>query len=167
MEVLMSKTKRRALHFDSLEGKVLLSTGLADRAKAAHHADVKRFLLNGSLSGLPNGSPGVNGFTETTFPVSGHLASTGTVNGSFDLKSAFIPVGKLPNLNGASLTLENSKGSIQLAITQSKKQKYDYTVVAGTDDYASKSGAGTMTISSPHSALNLVIRMHSTTVKKA
>ena len=42
----------------------------------------------------------------------------GKVNGSFSLEDAFIPIGKKPDLDGASLTLENSKGSVQLAIAQ-------------------------------------------------
>src|ERR1700733_8808381 len=109
MEVPMLKTRRRIPQFDSLEGKVLLSAGMADPAATVHHEKAKPILLNGSLSGLPNGSPRLNGFTETSFPIAGHLASLGKVNGSLSLEDAFIPVGKKPNLNGAALTLENSK----------------------------------------------------------
>ena len=97
MEVPMSKTKRRLLQFDSLEGKVLLSTGMDDDlAKTKHHDTIKPFVMNGSLSGLPNGSPGVAGYTATSFPVAGHLASMGSVHGSFSLADPFIPIGKLP-----------------------------------------------------------------------
>ena len=163
----MLKTRRRIPQFDSLEGKVLLSAGMAEPAATVHHEKAKPILLNGSLSGLPNGSPSINGFTETSFPVAGHLASLGKVNGSFSLKDAFIPVGKKPNLNGASLTLENSKGSVQLAIAQSKKHQYKFTVVSGTEGFRSASGSGTMAISSPQSALDLVIKLHSTAAKKA
>ncbi len=157
----MLKTRRRLPQFDCLEGKVLLS------AATVHRDLAKRFLLNGSLSGLPNGSPGVNGYTETSFPVAGHLASMGTVNGSFSLEDAFIPIGKKPDLNGASLTLENSKGSVQLAIVQSKKHQYKFTVVSGTEGYLKASGSGTMVIASPQSTLDLVIKLHSTAVKKS
>ena len=163
----MLKTRRRIPQFDSLEGKVLLSTGIADPAATVHRGAAKRFLLNGSLSGLPNGSPGINGYTETSFPVAGRLTSMGKVDGSFRLENAFIPIGKKPDLNGALLTLENSKGSVQLAIAQSNKHQYKFTVVSGTESYALKSGSGTMAISSPQSALNLVIKLHSTAVKKS
>jgi hypothetical protein len=157
----MLKTRRRLPQFDCLEDKVLLSA-------AAGHRDVaKRFLLNGSLSGLPNGSPGINGFTETSFPVAGHLASMGKINGSFSLEDGFIPVGKQLNLNGASLTLDNSKGSVHLAIAQAKKHQYKFTVVSGTKGYAKAAGSGTIAISSPQGALDLVIKLHSTVVKKS
>jgi hypothetical protein len=162
----MLKNKCRALHFDSLEGIVLLSLGMADPATSAHRQTTKPVLLNGSLSGLPDGSPGVTGYTETSFPVSGHLASMGAVAGSFNLEDAFIPIGKLPDLNGASLTLENSKGSVQLTIAQSNKHQYKFTIISGTNKFATASGSGTLAISSPRTALNLVMRLHSTTVKK-
>ena len=162
----MLKTRRRIPQFDSLEGKVLLSTGIADPAATVHRAAAKRFLLNGSLSGLPNGSPGIDGYTETSFPVAGHLASMGKVSGSFSLENAFIPIGKKPNLNGASLTLENSKGTIHLAIAQANKHQYKFTVVSGTEGYAKAAGSGTIALSSPQSALDLVVKLHSTVVKK-
>ena len=162
----MLKTKRLAPQFDCLEGKILLSAGMGDPAKSGHKDVAKPFVLNGSLSGLPNGSPGVNGYTETSFPVSGHLGTMGTVHGSFSLKNPFIAMGKLPNLSGASLTLENAKGTVDLAITHSNKQQYKYTIESGTDDYASKSGSGTLEISSPRSTLDLVVRLQSKTVKK-
>ena len=163
----MLKTKRRLLQFDSLEGKVLLSAGMTNPATTEHHDTVKPFVMTGLLSGLPNGSPGVAGYTETSFPVAGHLASMGRVNGSFSLADPFIPIGKLPDLAGASLTLENSKGTIQLAIAQAKKHKYKFTVVSGTDSYAKASGSGTMAISSIQSNLNLVVKMQSTATKKS
>ena len=109
----MLKTKRRLPQFDCLEGKVLLSIGLVQSRRDT----ANRFRLNGSLSGLPNGSPGINGYTETSFPVAGAGSrSMGKVNGSFSLDDAFIPMGKKPDLNGASLTLENAKGTVELAI---------------------------------------------------
>jgi hypothetical protein len=160
MEVLMWKTKRRRPQFDCLEGKLLLS------AAAGHHEAAKPVVLTGSLSGLPNGKPGVDGYTETTFPVSGHVSSMGKVSGSFSLEDAFIPIGKLPDLNGASLTLENTKGSVLLTIAQTKKNEYKYTVISGTDDYASAAGKGTITVSSPAEALNLTIKVHTTTTSK-
>jgi hypothetical protein len=166
MEVPMLNTKRHLPQFDSLEGKVLLSAGMANSAATKHHDKAKPFVMTGTLSGLPNGSPGVAGYTATSFPVAGHLASMGTVQGSFSLANPYIPIGKLPDLAGASLTLENSKGTVQLAIAQTKKNNYKFTVDAGTGKYTSTSGAGTMKISSTHAAIDLVISLHSTAVKK-
>ena len=163
----MLNTKRHLPQFDSLEGKVLLSAGMADPAATKHHDKAKPFVMTGSLSGLPNGSPGVAGFTATSFPVSGHLASMGTVHGSFSLAKPFIPIGKLPDLSGAALTLENSKGTVQLAIARTKKNDYKFTIDSGTGKYTSTSGSGTMQIASTHAAIDLVISLHSTAAKKA
>lgn len=163
----MLKTKRRVLQFDSLEGKVLLSMGMGNHpAKTKHHDTVKPFVLNGSLSGLPNGSPGVAGYTATSFPVAGHLASMGNVQGSFSLADPFIPIGKLPDLAGAALTLENSRGTVQLAITQTKKTDYKFKIVSGTERYASAAGAGKMEIESNRATLDLVIDLHTSSWKK-
>jgi hypothetical protein len=162
----MLKTKRHLPQFESLEDKLLLSTGMSNPAKAKHHDTVKRFVITGSLSGLPNGLPGVAGYTETSFPVTGHVTPMGTVHGSFSLADSFIPVGKMPNLTGASVTLENAKGNVQLAIAQTKKHDYKFTIISGTDDYASASGSGTMAIGSRRDTIDLVISLHSTTTKK-
>jgi hypothetical protein len=167
MEVPMLKTKRCLPQFDCLEGKILLSTNMAEPAMLTHRDAVKRFVLNGSLTGLPNGSPGIEGYTESSFPVAGRLTSMGNANGSFTLGDAFIPTGKKPNLNNASLTLESSKGSIQLTIAQATKHRYNFTIVSGTKSYASVSGSGTMAISSPRSTLDLVIKLDSIAVKKS
>src|SRR5262245_45959642 len=115
----MSKTSRRTLGFDSLEGKVLLSTGLADPAATIHLAKVKRFLLNGVLHGLPFGTIRQNGFAVSSFPVLGKAQSMGQVSGSLELANPFIAQGKRPDLNGARLTLSNSKGSVQLMMASS------------------------------------------------
>ncbi len=163
----MLKTKRRHLQFDSLEGKLLLSAGKAGPAASGHREVAKPLVLTGVLSGLPNGQPGLDGYTETSFPVSGRLGSMGNVTGSFGLADAFIPVGKLPDLNGASLTLKNQKGTVDLTIRQAKKKEYMFTVVSGTDDYTSASGSGTITVSTPAEALNLAINFHSTTTTKS
>jgi hypothetical protein len=161
----MLNTRRHFPQFDSLEGKVLLSAAMAEPA-AKHHDKAKSFIMTGSLSGLPNGSPGVAGYTATSFPVAGHVASMGNVHGSFSLADSFIPIGKLPDLAGASLTLENSKGTVQLAIAQAKKKDYKFTIDSGTGKYASALGSGTMKIASTHAAIDLAINLHTTTIKK-
>lgn len=158
----MSKPKRHRPQFDLLEEKVLLSTVAISPTASKHHKSIKPFALTGSFSGLPNGSTGVAGYTESSFPVSGHVASMGAVDGSLNLADPFIPIGKLPNLAGSSVVLESSKGAIDLAVTKSKNHKYKFKVISGTAKYALATGSGTMTISSIQSNLNLVFKLQST-----
>ena len=82
----------------SLYQKSAETTTLFVKRTTKHHDVAKQFVITGSLSGLPDGLPGVAGYTELSFPVSGHVASMGTVQGSFRLADSFIPIGKLPNL---------------------------------------------------------------------
>lgn len=158
----MSKSKRHLPHVDFLEEKVLLSTGATNASAHKHHKSTKPFVLTGSVSGLPNGSPGVTGYTESSFPVSGHVASMEAVSGSLRLADLFIPIGKLPNLAGGSLVLQDSKGAVDLAIAQAKNHKYKFKVISGTAKFALATGSGTMMISSVQSNLNLVIKLQST-----
>jgi hypothetical protein len=166
MEVPMLKSKRHLPHFDSLEHKLLLSAGIADIATTQRHDPAKRFVLTGSISGLPSGIPGVAGYTETSFPISGHSGSMGIITGSFKLANPFIPIGKLPNLAGASLTLANTKGTIALSISQAKAHEYKFSIISGTDKFAKASGSGTMTISSVRSSLDLIVKLKSTLAEK-
>ena len=48
----MSKTTRRTLEFESLEGKVLLSAGMADPAATVFKLKAVRFHLNGNIAGV-------------------------------------------------------------------------------------------------------------------
>ena len=162
----MLKSKRHLAHFDALEHKLLLSEVIAHAVTTRHHDLAKRFVLTGSISGLPSGNPGVAGYTETSFPISGHAGSMGTVTGSFKLANSFIPIGKLPNLAGASLSLANTKGTVELSIGQAKDHKYKFSIISGTHKFAKASGSGTMTISSTRSSLDLVVKLKSTLTEK-
>jgi hypothetical protein len=157
----MLKTKRRTLQFDCLEGKILLSTGMADPAATVRRDVVKRLLIDGALYGIPNGTTGPEGYTVSTFSVVGHTASMGNVSGSFNLADSFVPVGKLPNLGNASLTLTNHKGSVQLTIAPSKTKLYHFKITSGTDHNAGATGSGTLTISPTQGTINFVIIVHS------
>jgi hypothetical protein len=161
MEVPMLKTKRRSLQFDSLEGKILLSTGIADPAATVKRDVIKRFLLNGALYGIPTGSTGPEGYNVSSFSVGGHTASMGNVNGSFNLANTFVPIGTRPDLGNASLTLTNGKGSVQLAIAPSKTKLYHFTIISGTNHYAAATGSGTLTISPTQGSINFVVMVHS------
>jgi hypothetical protein len=157
----MLKTKRRLLQFDSLEGKVLLSTGMADPAMTLHRERAKRFLLDGALHGLPTGSPGPDGYSVTSFAVGGHVGSMGKVTGKFYLADTLIPIGKPPDLSNAWLILADQKGSVQLRIAASRTNHYRFTITSGTKSEASATGSGSVTISSGRGAINFIIRLHS------
>ena len=78
----MAKTKQHAIAFDSLEVKVLLTTGIADPAVTVYHYKALRFQLTGTLYGLPSGISGPNGYIVSSFSLSGRVASMGNVSGS-------------------------------------------------------------------------------------
>ncbi len=157
----MLKTKRRTLQFDSLEGKILLSTGIADPAATVHRQVAKRFLLNGALYGIPSGTTGPEGLHVSTFSVAGHTVSMGNVSGSFTLANTFVPIGKRPDLGNATLTLTSLKGSVQLAIATSKTKLYHFTITSGTNHYAAATGSGTLRMSPMQGSINFVIIAHS------
>lgn len=147
----MANTRRRTLQFDSLEGKVLLSTGMADPAATIYQHKASRFRMNGNLSGLPYGTSGPDGYSVTMFPVEGHVASMGNVGGSFYLTHTFVPVGKLPNLSKATLILGNQNGTVRLTLNSSRGHHYRFTIESGTGTDTFASGTGKLTISSSHS----------------
>jgi hypothetical protein len=157
----MLKTKRRTPQFDCLEGKILLSTGMADPAVTVKREAIKRFPLNGDLYGIPTGSTGPEGYTVSTFPIGGHTAAMGNVSGSFNLANTFVPIGKRPNLGNASLTLTNGKGSVQLTIAPSKTNVYHFTIRSGANHYAAATGSGTLTISPTKGSINFVVIVRS------
>jgi hypothetical protein len=157
----MSRTARRTLGFDSLEGKVLLSTGLADPAAAVHVAKTKRFLLNGTVYGLPFGSVQQGELLVSTFSLAGNAQSMGNVGGSLKLAHPTITQGKLPDLSNATITLSNSKGSVQLTMAASPSRRYIFVVTGGTGSYASASGSGTAIISFNQKMIEYQIRIRS------
>ena len=94
-EVPMSTTARRTRRpaFESLEGKILLSTGMADPALAVHRAKVQRFSLNGTLKGIPFGTIQQAGIFVTAFFVTGSPRSMGKVSGSLNLADPLLSPG--------------------------------------------------------------------------
>jgi hypothetical protein len=158
----MPKTKRRSLEFDSLEGKVFLSIGMANPAVAVHRAVVKRISLTGSLTGVyaPAGSP--DGIVVNAFDVKGTLGSLGKVKGVFTLASPFVPGGK-PNLSNASLILSNKKGTVGATIGTSSTKFYDFVITSGTGLYAMASGSGVITLHFSRKVFDYVMMtLHST-----
>jgi hypothetical protein len=158
----MLKTRRHTPQFDALEGKVLLSTGMANPAAALHRQAAKRVVLNGTLHGLPSGSTGPQGYSVTSFQVGGNAGSMGNVGGAFELADSLIPIGRLPDLSNASLILANQKGSVVLMISASEKNHYRFKVLGGTGSDARTFGSGSVKISSNHDSFDFVIKLHST-----
>ena len=102
--------RRRTLAFDSLEGKVLLSTGMADPAATVHRAKVKHFLLNGTLQGIPYGSVHKVGSRSRPFPSRADQIHGEGRRFTRPGRSAHRP-GKKPDLSNATLTLSNREGA--------------------------------------------------------
>ncbi|MGP0065891.1 MAG: hypothetical protein ACLQGP_20090 [Isosphaeraceae bacterium] len=157
----MTKTVRRTLVFDSLEGKLLLSTGMADPAATVHKAEFKRFLLNGTLQGIPFGSIQQNGIEVSSFPLVGTAKSMGKVEGSLDLADPLIAPGKKPELSNATLTLSNARGSVQLKMAASPSTRYIFVVTSGSGVYTSAFGSGTAIISYSPRMHEYLIALHS------
>lgn len=152
----MTRTTRRTLAFDAMEGKVLLSTGMghpAARHQAAaevHRAKVQpttHITLNGTLSGIPFGTVSQDGIVVTSFPMKGKAQMMGKVTASLGLTDPRIAPGKQPDLSNATLTLTNKRGSVQLKTAAAPGTRYIFIVTAGTGNYASVYGSGTAVIS--------------------
>ncbi len=157
------RTRTRPPGFESLEGKVLLSTGMADPAVAVHRArpEFQRFLLNGTLKGIPFGTIQQNGIEITSFFVTGNPRPLGKVSGSLDLADSLIAPGKLPNLSNATLNLSNARGSVQLKMAAAPSNRYIFVVTSGSGDYGSAYGSGTAVISYNRRMHDYLVKLHS------
>jgi hypothetical protein len=157
----MASSRRRTLGFDCLEGKLLLSTGMANPAAIVHQAKANRFHLNGTLRGIPSGTAVPNGFIVSSFVLSGNVASMGHVEGIFFLKDSFVPSGKLPDLSKASLVLLNQKGRVNIALNATSSHHYKFTIMSGSGDYTFASAKGHLTVSGNHKSPYFTIKMQS------
>jgi hypothetical protein len=157
----MSKTSRRTLEFESLEGKVLLSSGMANPATSVFKHKTLRFHLNGNIAGVPSGTVGASGYLVSSFPMAGHVASMGNVSGAFYLMHTFVRFGKLPDLSKSSLVLANQKGSVAIALSASGSRHYNFKIMSGTGTYTFASGSGTLKISASSNSLDFIIKMQS------
>ena len=148
----MSKPTRRTLSFDSLEGKVLLSTGMADPAATVQRPTTHGLFLKGVLTGVS--SP--TGVAVSVFTVKGNAGSMGRVKGSLALATPLAPA-KAPNLSGAALTLANYRGLVQVTIGKSSTNYYDYVITGGTGHFAGASGSGLITLHFSQKVFNSII----------
>jgi hypothetical protein len=155
------RTRTRRPAFESLEGKLLLSTGMADPAWMVHRAKVQRFLLNGTLKGIPFGTIKQTGIEVTSFFVTGSPRSMGKVSGSLDLANPLIAPGKMPNLSNATLSLSNARGSVQLKMAASPSNRHIFVVTSGSGNFASVVGSGTAVVSYNRRMHEYLVTLHS------
>ena len=154
----MTRTSRRTLAFESMEGRVLLSTGMAHPgthpfahahpAAAVHRAKVQmgHVMLNGSLRGIPIGAVGQDGIVVSSFAMKGKTQSLGRVTASLALSDTLIAPGKQPDLSNATLTLANPRGSVQIKMASSPSNRSIFIVMSGTGAYSSAYGSGVAVI---------------------
>jgi hypothetical protein len=173
----MFRMNRRRPGFDSLESMVLLSTGMAT---ASRTAQVDTFPgvhleLNGTLHGnktvlvvdagvpAPAASQIVAG-TLSYFDTSGRLSTLGKVSGSFGPNEATdVSSGRLPNLSNLTLELSNHAGSVQLNLSPSSTNYYQFKVSGGTGTYAAAYGTGSLVITFRQSSNEYLLRLTAAT----
>jgi hypothetical protein len=171
----MFRMNRLQPSFNSLESAVHLSTGLATAfspiyLEALHGV---RLELNGTLHGnttvlsvdgripLEPDSP-VRGVTLSYFETSGRLSTLGRVSGSFGPNRATdAPRGQLPELSNLTLQLSNHSGSVQLLLSPSTTNDYQFTVSGGTGSHAAACGIGSLTITFRQSSNEYLLRLQS------
>ncbi len=157
----MAATRQLTLQFDCLEGKVLLSTVMADPAATVHQETINRFHLNGKLHGIPSGTAVPNGFMVSSFQISGNIASMGVVEGSLFLKYNFIQAGKLPDLSKANLVLVNQQGRVNISLNATGSHDYKFTIMSGSGIYTFASGKGNLTVSGSPKSPEFTIKLKS------
>lgn len=162
----MGRSARRTPTFDSMEGRILLSSGLKDPAAAAMveriRSSLSHFALTGTLVGIPFGSIGSNGITVSSFNMTGKVQSMGKVTGSLALTDTLISPGRQPNLSNATITLSNSRGSVQIKTAESPSNRYVFIVTSGSGAYASVYGSGTAVIHYSAHTHEYQVVLHST-----
>jgi hypothetical protein len=171
----MFRTNRLRPGFDSLESMVLLSTGVAVHSASVQSDAVPGAYLelNGTLHGnktvliidgrvpAPADSQ-VLGGTLSYFDTSGRLSALGKVSGSFGPNEATDgALGHLPNLGNLTLELSNHAGSVQLTLSPSTTNAYQFKVSGGTASYAGAYGAGSLTITFCPSSNEYLLRLQS------
>lgn len=150
----MTRTVRRTPTFDAMEGRLLLSAG---RPHAPHHphraamfhraeAQVTHIMLNGVVSGIPNGTVGQDGIHVSAFPMTGKVRTLNHVSASLALTDTVIAPGHQPDLSNATLTLADRKGSVQIKTAAGPSNRYIFIVTGGTGPFASAYGSGILAI---------------------
>jgi hypothetical protein len=174
-ELVMSRANRRQPGFDSLESLLLLSTGVAAVSSSAQRDTLHgyRLELNGTLHGNktvlildahvpPPADSQVLGGMVSYFDTSGRITALGKVSGSFGPNHATNAApGQLPNLSKLTLDLSNHEGSVQLTLSPSTTNRYQFRISGGTGTYATASGSGSLTISFGPGSNEYLLRLQS------
>jgi hypothetical protein len=171
----MFRMNRLRPGFDSLESMVLLSTGVATGSRSVQVDTLPgvHLELNGTLHGnktvlvvdgrvpAPADSQVVAG-TLSYFDTSGRLSSLGKVSGSFGPNEATeVASGQLPKLSNLTLELSNHAGSVQLTLSPSSTNLYQFKVSGGTGSYAAAYGSGSLGITFRQSSNEYLLRLAS------
>jgi hypothetical protein len=169
----MFRTNRLQPEFDSLESVMLLSTGVAAVSSSAQRDTLHgyRLELNGNLRGnktvlildgqvpFPADSQ-VSVGTLSYFDTSGRISALGKVSGSFGVDNATnAGPGQLPNLSKLTLDLSNHAGSVQLTLSPSTTNRYQFRISGGTGSYAAASGSGSLTITLRQGSNDYLLRL--------
>jgi hypothetical protein len=156
----MVRKTRRALGFETLEGKLVLSHGHA-AAAVAHVTKAAVLSVSGTLNGLPLPNSSTNPGEITEFTGSGSLGSMGKVKGTFSLADPFF-YGKKPNLSDATLTLVKKTGTVEILIAPSKTSNYNFVIVGSNGFYSGITGSGVLKVKFSQKLFGLVqVVLHS------
>jgi hypothetical protein len=99
------------------------------------------------------------------FDTSGRLSTMGKVSGSFGPNRATDPpLGQLPDLSNLTLELSNHSGSVQLTLSPSTTNDYQFTLSGGTGKHAVAYGSGSLTITFRPSSNEYLLRLQSAKV---
>jgi hypothetical protein len=160
-EIRMFRKNSLQPPFDSFESVVLLSPRAARSSSSLQTDNAQGFHLelNGTLHGnktvliLDTGAPlavdsQIIGGSISYFDTSGRLNTLGKVSGSFGPnKATDFSLGQLPNLSNLTLDLSNHAGSVELTLSPSTTNRYQFKVAGGAGSYADAHGSGSLTIS--------------------
>jgi hypothetical protein len=171
----MFRMNRLQPGFDSLESMVLLSTGVTAVSPSAQR-DTRhgyRLELSGTLHGnktvlnvdasvfFPAASQVLDGML-SSFDTCGRISTLGKVSGSFGLNNATNAApGQLPNLSNLTLDLSNHAGSVQLTLSASTTNRYQFRISGGTGSYAAACGSGSLTITFRQESNDYLLRLQS------
>ena len=171
----MFRTNRLQPGFDSLESLVRFSTKVA-AVSSSTQRDTRhgyRLELSGTLHGNktvlildahvpPPADSQVLGGMVSYFDTSGRITALGKVSGSFGPNNATNAApGQLPNLSKLTLDLSNHEGSVQLTLSPSTTNRYQFRISGGTGSYAAACGSGSLTIAFRQESNDYLLRLQS------
>ena len=171
----MFRTNRLQPGLESRENMTLFSTRVAAVSSLAQR-DTRlgyRLELSGTLHGnktvlnvdasvkLPQDSHVLEGVL-SSFDTCGRISTLGKVSGSFGLNQATDAApGQLPNLSNLTLLLSNRAGSVQLTLSASTTNRYQFRISGGTGSYAAACGSGSLTITFRQESNDYLLRLQS------